>query len=243
LSGCVDNVLVIKRDGATRSLSSIQRVGDDIEPTILAFDKITGRSSRGPSKQAYEDAELQRRMLAVLDSSPKALSEVELHQQIEGRGKDKGRALRILMQERFVSRTGAGKKGDPYLYHRVRLDDAQNAPSHDSVNSPKNGDRWERESPQHLSPLLDPEMLIPIPDPYRDGKENRDCDRLKSEDGTTSSVRTSIGPSSSPVPILLPEGSKSSENDPSKQAETPDKHWSDSHSHRSGGNGAVRRRF
>lgn len=235
LSGCVDNVIVMKRDGATRSISTVQRVGDDVEPTLLTFDKLTGRSSRGATKQAHDDAALGRRMLAVLATAPKPLTESELQDYVEGRKTDKVRVLRILLSGRQVDRFGAGKNGNPYRYclpGSLSAEPGSHESGRGAYDAPEKADSREPHSPVNgaSSPgLFDSRAsdVNVVPIDRQEPREPRSRDNVALS--TTSSVRTP----SFHDPDLVPDDSESSENDPATPVIHPDKHWPERGSHRS----------
>ena len=62
-------VLLLKRLDNQRVLSSIQRIGADLEPTVLVLSQ-TGRLEQAGRKRDVDDAELGQKMLARLRSSP-----------------------------------------------------------------------------------------------------------------------------------------------------------------------------
>ena len=116
LSGSVDNVLILRRSERYRTLSSIQRIGPDLEPVVLELDQATGRVVVAGRKRDADQAELQRLVLDVLQNAPEPLTEASLKGEVEGRGVDKERALRVLCGSGRVVRTGTGKRGDAYHY-------------------------------------------------------------------------------------------------------------------------------
>ena len=58
LSGSVDNILILKRTDQQRVLSSVQRIGPDLEPTVIVLNADTGRLERAGRKRDVDDAEL-----------------------------------------------------------------------------------------------------------------------------------------------------------------------------------------
>lgn len=199
LSGCVDNVFILKRDGAVRSLSTIQRSGEDLESTVLEFDKASGRSTLGQSKAVYDQSEMQRQMLAVMQASPTPVPESLIQANLAGRKQDMVKVLRYLVGTKQVARSGGGKRGDPYVYRFI-----------------------ENTGSRYIENKREPET-----------KKSLDQDPSKDLDLFTN-LRS---PESFLVPDACPDETflvpNVNENDPSKLAISPDKHWSDSGSQRS----------
>jgi hypothetical protein len=116
LSGSVDNVLILKRTAeGQRVLSSIQRIGPDLEPSLITLNAETGRLERAGTKREADDRELGDRLLAALRDEPD-VPERWIQSHVEGRNTDKVRVLRRLVGMGLVLRLGAGGQRDPYRY-------------------------------------------------------------------------------------------------------------------------------
>lgn len=116
--GSVDTALLLTRRDQYRTLRSIQRYGEDLEEVTLTLDPDTRMISAGPSRQTVETEEVGERMLEFLKTQPVPVTEPEIHEAVESRLAVKRRALRQLVAEGKLSRTGKGGKGDPYKYSR-----------------------------------------------------------------------------------------------------------------------------
>lgn len=112
----VDTALILKRTEKYRTLSSIQRYGEDLEETVLVLDPVTRTLSAGPSRKEADEGQMAEAILEYLRGKQDQVEEAEIHEAVEGRKVIKVRALRALLESRKVSRTGAGKRGDPYRY-------------------------------------------------------------------------------------------------------------------------------
>ncbi|HEX2241797.1 MAG TPA: hypothetical protein VHK27_00795 [Gammaproteobacteria bacterium] len=55
-AGSVDTILVMNRSERMRTLSSIQRYGDDLEEVVLAIDEVGGINAAG-TKREHDEAE------------------------------------------------------------------------------------------------------------------------------------------------------------------------------------------
>lgn len=115
LTGSVDNYMVLSRTEQVRTLTTFQRIGDDLDETILALDKSTQRVQLGVTRHEAEQAAVASAIVALLTTAPD-LTESEVAAQVEGRTKVKRAALRKLVAEERVGRTGAGKRSDPFRY-------------------------------------------------------------------------------------------------------------------------------
>jgi len=115
IGGCVDAGLILRRDeSGLRTLTSIQRCGTDLPETILAMDRFTRRVALGGLAATQKLAVAERRILDTLKD--KSLSEPDIKDAVGGNRGDTGKVLRKLYKAGRVTRTGAGKKGDPYTY-------------------------------------------------------------------------------------------------------------------------------
>ena len=121
----VDTALLLRRTEQYRTLSSIQRYGEDLDESVLTLDPETRTLSAGPSRQEADETQaaeairdyLQGLVKAGKEGEPhEAVEEAEIHEAVEGRTGVKRRALRLLVEQQKVTRTGAGRRGDPYRY-------------------------------------------------------------------------------------------------------------------------------
>ena len=116
IAGSADVVMVLKRSERYRTLSTVQRTGKDMPDTVIELDPAT-RAVRASGTR--HDADVMATKTAILDylkTLSEPIDEKVIHESVEGRKKVKTPALRALVEDGSVARTGAGKKGDPYLY-------------------------------------------------------------------------------------------------------------------------------
>jgi len=116
LFGTVDTALVLRRHEGVRLLSSRQRYGSDMAETVIDRDHETGQLRAGGTREEREKAEVEARIVAYLGECVAPVSEAELDASVEGTKAVKVRALRALHAREAIARTGAGRRGDPYLY-------------------------------------------------------------------------------------------------------------------------------
>jgi len=115
--GTVDTSILLKRtQNGLRTLETQQRYGKDIEETILTFDQTIRVVSLGGSKVEEDTKVIKEAILEFLKPSKEPVLEEEIDNEVEGKTGLKRKALRELVKENQVSRIGAGKKGNPYLY-------------------------------------------------------------------------------------------------------------------------------
>jgi hypothetical protein len=117
LFGAVDTLVILKRrpDG-TRIISTVQREGADLEEAVLSLDD-RGAVALGPGVAQQRESEAEAAVLAALGREE--ITEEEIRARAGGNTGLVGGVLRTLRRTGVVMRTGAGKKGDPFVY-RVR---------------------------------------------------------------------------------------------------------------------------
>jgi len=113
--GSVDAAMIMKRTESHRTIESIQRYGEDMPKTVLAFDPVTGLTTSGGSLDDYQIAECGKDILALM--ADQEITEKELK---EGLTDYKhgviSKSLRALCDQGKVQRSGTGKRGDAYRY-------------------------------------------------------------------------------------------------------------------------------
>lgn len=120
LFGAVDALITMTREQGVFVVESIQRYGTDLEPTAVQRDERTGLvTAIGPVEEA-KDGPTREAILEYLGDDERTEEEIRA-----ALGRDQGsvvRALRQLMRStdprRGLSRSGGGRKGDPFRYRR-----------------------------------------------------------------------------------------------------------------------------
>jgi hypothetical protein len=69
LSGAVDTLLEMRNRNGVRSLSSIQRYGVDMEPTIIAFEATSCRVSANGSTGDAERGQIESEILTCVENA------------------------------------------------------------------------------------------------------------------------------------------------------------------------------
>jgi hypothetical protein len=114
LTGSVDNVFILARTDKYRVLSSIQRIGEDLDETVIALDE-DGRVHGGQSRHAADVGFIERALVGVLTATPD-LTRAEWLDAVEGRKQLKLEALRRIVDSGTTVVTGTGKRNDPFRY-------------------------------------------------------------------------------------------------------------------------------
>jgi hypothetical protein len=115
LAGSVDNVFLLQRTDQRRTLSSIQRIGPDLEPVVVELNELTGHLSVvGTKRDSDEAAAAQRILDALRDQPPVTEGWIKAH--VDGRWQDATRGLRLLLRQGRATRSGRGGKSDAYRY-------------------------------------------------------------------------------------------------------------------------------
>lgn len=148
----VDNVLILNRTDRYRLISSVQRIGPDLDETVVTMDETTGDVRLGGSRYLVDLQTIARAMHeTVRAAGPVGIRRDELLAEIEARRDLKLRALKALADDPAIERLGAGTKTDP---HRFRLTPE---PACSEVPDADTGSRvpyraWEPESIDRVSP-------------------------------------------------------------------------------------------
>jgi hypothetical protein len=113
----VDNVLIMRKLlGGTRVLSSVQRIGDDLDPTVISLDKATGWLQTEGTKRDLDAHVLGDAMLAVLREAGVPLPERSITSQVDGRRQEKLAVFYKLIGMGWILRFGKGGRSDPFHY-------------------------------------------------------------------------------------------------------------------------------
>ncbi len=112
----VDTALLLRRSEQYRTLSTIQRYGADLEEITLTLDPVTRWVSAGPSRREADTAKVADAIVEYLSGQADTVPEPAIHAAVTGAKTVKVPALRQLVAETRVVRTGGGKRGDPYHY-------------------------------------------------------------------------------------------------------------------------------
>jgi AAA domain len=122
IAGSVDTAILLTRTDRYRSISTVQRTGEDLSETILRMDE-SGHVHLAGSRKLADQNHLRQQFITVLEQADGPIRRHELLEQVEGRKKEKLAALKDLVcgtsgtfGTRILTVTGKGTKSDPYLY-------------------------------------------------------------------------------------------------------------------------------
>ncbi|MEK7856279.1 MAG: AAA family ATPase, partial [Acidobacteriota bacterium] len=114
--GAVDCHLQLSVRDGKRVLSSTQRYGVDLDPTIITLDKETGVVFTEGSLAELKSMNTRKAVLALFEDGEK-LSQTDIKDRISNRSRGEvSTALKILMDEELIERQGSGKRNDAHVY-------------------------------------------------------------------------------------------------------------------------------
>jgi hypothetical protein len=135
--GAVDTAISMKCTERYRTISSVQRYGENLEETTLRFDPQTRTIALSDTKEREEEVRIGESIIAYLDTKSEPVIEAEIDERVEGRRAICKRALRRLVQETIVSRHGRGGKGEPFRYSTRGLPDHERLEPESDVHNPR----------------------------------------------------------------------------------------------------------
>jgi hypothetical protein len=116
IRAAVDTSLLLRRTEKYRTLASEQRYGADLPEITLNLEPVTRTITVGPARAEADMVEAGAAILDFLRTADEPATEATIHEAVEGRKAVKERALRRLVSDRKVLRSGAGRRSDPYRY-------------------------------------------------------------------------------------------------------------------------------
>jgi hypothetical protein len=119
LSGAASTVIFMRKAGGLRTIETDQRIGQLLAETTLEFNPVTRRLSLGGLREDVEVTILGTAILKVLAN--KSMSEPEIDDAIQAKTIVKRKALRELVQQGSVIRSGEGVRGSPFMYEVARF--------------------------------------------------------------------------------------------------------------------------
>jgi len=114
IAGTADTLLHLKRlPDETRTLTAIQRVGEDLPESVITLKD--GWPVLAGTRQEHQARQVAEEVIAFLKSHGEATQQ-EMLNEIEGRTQDIVNALKLLLDEEKITRSGTGRRGDPYKF-------------------------------------------------------------------------------------------------------------------------------
>jgi len=155
--GSVDTLMIMKRHENYRTLQTIQRYGEDLEETVLNYDKGEGSVTVGNTRQEQDTNFMEESIIDFLSKQNEPVTEKAINEEVEGRTILKRKALRELIKQNKIVRSGKGGKGDPYKYSCSQ----KNACSHlgnESGNNKKSEENHQEKNACSLVPRVGQEQ-------------------------------------------------------------------------------------
>ncbi len=117
----VDNVLILNRRERYRLLSTVQRIGPDLDETVVLMDEDTGEVRFGGSRYMVDLQHVVTMMRALVAAAgPDGVGREELLRDVEARRELKLKALQHLTADPTVERLGPGTRKSQYRYRDAR---------------------------------------------------------------------------------------------------------------------------
>jgi hypothetical protein len=118
--GSVDVTFALRKDRATgrRTIRSTARYGEDLPERVLLMDEA-GLVTLGETRETEDRADVSSEILESLADGTEPVTEEDLKGRVGGTSATFRLALRDLVTSGKVSRSGAGKRGDPYRYEKL----------------------------------------------------------------------------------------------------------------------------
>lgn len=117
LGGVDTSIHIKKRNKESRIFSTIQRYGVDVLQTVIALKD--GCLVMEGSREEVEIEETVPFILVTLEEGP--LTEKDIWARVEKDHSRVSSALRKLVEQKAVTRTGTGKRGNPFVYEKDSL--------------------------------------------------------------------------------------------------------------------------
>lgn len=142
ISGTVDTIIIMKEGRERRRMiTTVQRYGDSLEESELIFDKETQTLHIGNNKTEIQEEDCEDDIVKFLKAQNEPLTEAVILDRVVGRKSIKVKALRNLVANKKVTRTGVGGKKDPfkysYLFYSHNLIDMTGTRKQESQNTRK----------------------------------------------------------------------------------------------------------
>lgn len=127
IAGSVDNVFVYENAGPFRTLRTIQRIGESLEPRVVRLTEV-GQIALGESKEEATRTALAKKILEQLQGASDWMTIAEICDLVNARKQLVIRALNQLTVEKILERKGNGQRQHPWRYQLVTMAAPSSAP-------------------------------------------------------------------------------------------------------------------
>jgi 5S rRNA maturation endonuclease (ribonuclease M5) len=112
----VDTALIMKRSEKYRTLQSRQRYGIDLPETVMEFDPERRAVALGAERAEADALALREDIRKFLEAAGEGKTEPEINDSVEGSTAAKRKAIRQLVADGRIERSGFGVRGEPFIY-------------------------------------------------------------------------------------------------------------------------------
>jgi 5S rRNA maturation endonuclease (ribonuclease M5) len=112
----VDTALIMQRTEKYRTLQSSQRYGEDLPETTTEFDRERRAVSLGTERSQADALAVSEEILKFLKGAGEGKTEPEINESVEASTAAKRKAIRQLVADGKVERSGSGVRGEPFIY-------------------------------------------------------------------------------------------------------------------------------
>ena len=121
IAGSLDTGILLSRSARYRTISTVQRNGDDLDETLLVLDETSGALRLAGSRALADQAQIRDALYDALANATDPLTQPEWFDLVEGHKTKKLAALKSLLAvgndgNQKVVREGAGTRNHPYRY-------------------------------------------------------------------------------------------------------------------------------
>ncbi len=116
IRGAFDVNILLNKNDHHRTIQSENRYGEAIEETVLLFDPETKTMALGGSRVDADSERIENEFIAYLRKQGVPCSQKQIDSNVNGKTAWKRHAIRNLLESKQISRSGSGKKGEPFLY-------------------------------------------------------------------------------------------------------------------------------
>lgn len=133
--GLADTVMLVKQYHDVRTIKTTHRYGEDLPETVIEMDRESGRLHIGAAFDEAKSYSLLGRITETLGRAGRLLTEPEIREAVKGDRTAVANALRRGVKGDVILRSGAGRRGQPFLYGKRTI-----------LSSSPLGERQHRES-------------------------------------------------------------------------------------------------
>ena len=177
LTGIVDRTLSIKWGEHYRGITSTQRHGEPLGDLVLRMDEETGIIETAGTKAEVAIQTIGEEILAFLEEQEEPVMRQDIESQIEGRTEAIRGALKLLVEQGKIARSGAGRKNDPFYYFSCSQDPKMRGPENTDFE-----EKTEKDGNNNLSrdsgALAPEKMRVPLFPPIYREQKNKKVQRL-----------------------------------------------------------------